>query len=102
MKLIEKLSDMIEEEIDDAEKYAKCALKYKTEYPELADTFIKLSGEEMRHRSMLHDQAERIIEQYREKNGEPPKEMLAVYDYLHKKQIDHSAAVKTYQDMYRE
>lgn len=102
MELIEKLSDMIEDELHDAEKYAMCALKYKTEYPELADTFIGLSGEEMRHKNMLHDQVERIISKYREKNGEPHKEMLAVYDYLHKKQIEHSAEVKTYQDMYRE
>lgn len=102
MELIEKLSDMIEDELHDAEKYAMCALKYKTEYPELADTFIGLSGEEMRHKNMLHDQVVRCIEKYKEKNGEPPKEMLAVYDYLHKKQIEHSAEVKTYQDMYRE
>lgn len=102
MELIEKLSDMIEEEIDDAEKYAKCALKYKTEYPELADTFIGLSGEEMRHKNMLHDQVERIIGKYREKNGEPPKEMKAIYDYLHRKQIEHAKAVKGYQEMYRE
>lgn len=102
MELIEKLSDMIEEEIDDAEKYAKCALKYKTEYPELADTFIGLSGEEMRHKNMLHDQVERIISKYREKNGEPPKEMKAIYDYLHRKQIEHTKDVKALQEMYRE
>ena len=102
MELIEKLSDMIEEEIDDAKKYAKCALKYKTDYPELADTFIGLSGEEMRHKNMLHDQVERIISKYREKNGEPPKEMKAIYDYLHRKQIEHTKDVKALQEMYRE
>lgn len=102
MELIEKLCDMIEDELHDAEKYAMCALKYKTEYPELADTFIGLSGEEMRHKNMLHDQVERIIGKYREKNGEPPEGMKALYEYLHRKQIEHAKAVKGYQEMYRE
>ena len=49
MRIIEKLSDMIDEEISDAMKYAKCANAYKDEDPSLADTFIRLSEEEMKH-----------------------------------------------------
>lgn len=54
MKLIEKLSAMVDEEIEDAMKYAKCALEYKDECPALAKTFYELSGEEMHHMTMLH------------------------------------------------
>lgn len=43
MKLIEKLSAMVDEEIEDAMKYAKCALEYKDECPALAKTFYELS-----------------------------------------------------------
>ena len=49
MKLIKKLSDYIDEEIHDSEKYIKHAIKVKKEYPWLGDVFYNLSNEEMKH-----------------------------------------------------
>ena len=101
MQIIKQLSEMISDEIKDAEHYADCALKHKTDNPALADTFFKLSQEEMQHMAMLHEQVVRIIDNYHKENGEPPKPMMAVYDYLHEKQIEHAAAVKAKQAMYK-
>lgn len=101
MKIIKKLSAMIDEEMDGACEYAKDALMYKDERPELADMFYKMSLVEMEHMSNLHNAVVKIINEYKDKNGEPPVGMMAIYDYLHEKQIDKANEVKRYQEQYK-
>lgn len=101
MKIIEKLSEMIDEEINDAMKYAKCAINYKDENPVMAEMFIRLSEEEMKHMMTLHNQVVNIIEDYRRKNGEPPEAMKMVYDILHRRHIDKAAEAKAAIALYK-
>ena len=102
MKIIQKLSEKISEEIHDAKCYAKMALEYREQYPDLSRTLYEISTEEMGHMAKLHGAVAEIIGKYRETNGEPPASMLAVYDYLHKKQIADAAEVKNLLAMYKE
>ena len=102
MTIIKKLSEMIEDEIDGAEHYAKCALKYREEDPALAKTMYDIATDEMRHVNLLHDEVVRMIEAYKKKSGSPPAAMQAVYDYLHEKQIEEAAEVKMLLSQYRE
>ena len=101
MKIIEKLSDMIEEELNDAEKYARCALREKEERPALAQTFYNLSVDELKHMSILHDEVTRIINEYRAQGEEVPVEMQAIYDYIHRKHIDKATSVKIIMESYK-
>lgn len=101
MKVIKKLEDMIHEELEGAEHYAKCALKYKEEYRDLADTLYDISQQEMKHVSALHEHVVKLIERHKEEHGEPPQDMLAVYNYLHDKEIEQAKEIKMLQQMYR-
>lgn len=94
MKIITKLVDLIDDELNGAKDYIKLARRNKAEYPSLADRFADLASAEMGHVKALHDEAAKIIENYRETTGEPPAEMLAVYNYEHDKQIDRATKIK--------
>ena len=48
----------------------------------------------------LHDMVVDLIEAYRQKTGEPPKEMLTLYDYLHAKHKETATQIKVKQGMY--
>ena len=100
MKIIKVVSEKIEDEINDAREYAEMANEYKESYPDLARVFYNLSMQEMDHMNALHGQVTEIIRRYRETNGEPPSDMLAVYNYLHQQQIDKTLEVKVLQSMY--
>ena len=101
MKVIQMLCERIDEEISDARFYAKKAIKYESEYPELANALHEIAAQEMEHMNLLHKHVVKIIEDYRAKHGNPPANMLAVYDYLHNKSIEKAADVKRIMQMYK-
>jgi len=102
MKIIKCLSEYIDEELHDADKYITKAELVKGEYPEVAALLYQLSLEEMSHMTRLHAEAEKLIASYRKTHGEPPAAMQAIYDYVHEKMIAKAKEVKVAQDIYRE
>ena len=101
MKIIEKISERIEDEICDAKNYAMLALETKDDHPELSRTLYTISLQEMDHMRMLHDALVNVIAEYRRVKGEPPERMMAVYEYLHGKHIEQAAEAKNVQAMYK-
>ena len=101
MKIIKTLSELIEEELEGAENYARLAVEHKEENPSLASTFHEIATQEMHHVNMLHDRVAETIRKHRDQHGEPPAPMMAVYEYLHGKHIDKAAEVRRYLDMYK-
>lgn len=101
MKIIETISNRIEEEIQDGKTYTKLALETREEFPELSRTLFTISGQEMEHMRMLHDAVVGIINRMRNEGQEIPEKMMTIYDYLHKKHIDAAAEVRILQAMYK-
>ena len=102
MKIIEELSDNIDDEMDDAEKYISLACDHKETDKVLADKYYELSLEEMKHMNALHDQVVRVINDYKKNNPEIPVGMQALYDYIHKKHIKRASRIRSMQDSYRQ
>ena len=101
MKIIQKLSDRIEDEIQDAKDYVLLALEVKDEYPELGRILYTISMQEMEHMRMLHEAIANVIQKYRQERGEPPEKMMAVYEYLHGVHIEEAAEARNIQAMYK-
>ena len=101
MEIIKCLSELIDGELSDSEHYIDLSLQYKDEEPDTADLFYDLSIEELGHMGKLHEEVTELIEEYRKENGEPPKEMMVLYDYLHQKHIGHATQIKVKQGMYK-
>ena len=101
MQIIKCLSELIDEELDDAQKYIDLAMKWKSDEPDTADLFSELSAEEMGHVDKLHEEVSELIAEYRKENGEPPKEMTVLYDYLHGKHIGRATEIRIKQGMFK-
>lgn len=102
MKIIKEIVEMIEEELEGAEHYAECALRHKLDHPSLADVFYEISTQEMRHVNMLHEEVTKLIKTHREKHGEAPEAMMAIWDWQHKRHIESAKEIKILQNQYRE
>lgn len=101
MKIIKCLSEKIQDELQDAADYIDLAMKWKQDEPDTADLFYELSVEEMGHMEKLHKEVADLIEDYRNKNGEPPKDMMVLYEYLHEQHIKLATQIRVKQGMYK-
>lgn len=101
MKLIRELEELIEDEIEDIEKYAKMAAELKATHPSLAQVLYTISTQEDTHQAALHTEVVKLIEEHKRTHGAPPAAMQAVYDYLHKRHVEELAEARRYQDVYK-
>ena len=94
MHEIRYFAEGIREELDDAEKYAREAVKH-AEDPEDARTYADLSRQELGHANRLHEMAVRHIEKAKDAGLHPTEAERAVWDWEHERMMDRSAHVKT-------
>lgn len=100
MKIIKCMTENIECILDMAETNIMKAIEYKDEFPIAAKAFYNESIILMDSIKGQHDAVVSIIEGYRKEKGEPPAPMMAIYSYMHEREIRKAAAIKNLQDMY--
>lgn len=101
MKAIMCLTDKIAEELHDADEYIELAMKWKDEDQDVGDLFYELSTEEMGHVDKLHAEVVDQIKVYKEEQGQPPKDMMELYDHIHQKHLEEAMIIKVKQGMYK-
>jgi phage regulator Rha-like protein len=98
---IKRISEQIDEELEDAEKYLKCANKYRESNATLSNMYYSLSVAEMGHVDILHDAVVKIINDYKAQGNEVPESMQALYDYLHERHIKWARKIRQKQEEYK-
>ena len=93
--------EQINEELEDAEKYIKCAMNYKDEHPHLANIYYELSVAEMGHFEKLHSAVSTLINEEKNKGNEPTNEMMIIYNYEHGKYVKEATEIRIMQEMFR-
>lgn len=101
MKIIEKLSNIMEEELEGAEKYINLAYKCKDNDVLLAKMYLDMSADELKHAMLIHENAVRLINEYKNTGENIPPEMQAIYDYLHERHMDKYNAIKMLHATYK-
>lgn len=100
MRIIKCLSEDIEKTLDHAEDCIKQAIMYKDEYPAAARAFYNKSVALMDTIKLSHDAVVALITDYRKEKGEPPAPMMAIYNYMHERHINKTAAIRNLQEMF--
>ena len=77
------------------------AIKYKTEYPQIANMYYEMSLNEMTHIDKLHNAVVTLINDMKMKGIEIDEKMLAIYDYMHEKAIEKVTKIKLMQESYK-
>ena len=95
--LIEKANDTQEE----IEWYAEQAMLLKMDNRPLADTYIKIAEMHITIYGMLHDKMVSLIDEEKRKGTQPPKAMLDVWEFEHKRLIKSMAEAKYIIDEYK-
>ena len=102
MKIIKIISEDIERELDIAEDCARKAVQYKSDFSDVARAYDTLCTTHLNCIKSLHDQVVAIINKYKIEKGEPPAPMMAIYEYLHERQINKTVAVRNLQEIYKQ
>ncbi len=102
MEMLKLFSCFINEELEDIEKYAKQAIKWKDRKSDIAEGFVNLSKQEAAHYQSLHDMVIKLIKYAADAGEGLTNGEMAVYEFLKDTETEKYLKGKEYQEIYRD
>lgn len=102
LEMLKKFSGFIEDELEDIEKYAKQAIKWKDVRSDIAEGFANLSKQEASHYQSIHDMVVKMIKYAADDGTGMTAEEQSIYEFLRDREMDKYSKAKEWQDMYKE
>lgn len=94
------LYEQIDDELDDARDYAKDAMHCREHYPEMAQAYIKLSGDELQHAQILQGVVTQMIAA-RKKEQPIHDDVCRLTDWIKACQLERMHDVKKMHEAYQ-
>lgn len=95
MEKVARLAGMVREEVEDARRYAMCALKAKDADAQGARTFAEIANQELGHADKLHALIVACIDEAKRSGRAAPEGMERVWEYEHGRIIEETASVRS-------
>lgn len=102
MEMLKLFSCFVNEELEDVEKYAKQAIKWKDRKSDIAEGFMNLSKQEATHYQSLHDMVIKLIKYAADAENGLTDDEMAVYEFLKDTETEKYLKGKEYQEIYRD
>lgn len=95
MRSIQKFAHRIQEELEDAQRYAELYVEKKAAgKQQWASKFQKMAEDELQHAAYLHEFAVSEIDQLKAVFKSPPAAMMDAWEAEHKAYVDKAAWIK--------
>ena len=95
MRVIKKIIEHLDNTLDEANEYYTDYVMYKDEYPKVSMTALEMAKVHLDLYSKWHQVIVSLINDYKVTSGEPPKEMMTIWNYEHEKLIEHYEDLKS-------
>jgi DNA polymerase/3'-5' exonuclease PolX len=94
MKILAELIEKAEDTLEEVEFYGRQAQHLKVTDKSVADLYNKLATTHIEIYGNIHREIVNLIEEHKRTGHQPPPEMLAIWNYEHKKLIERFTKAK--------
>ena len=92
----EHMLDQLEDELEGAEEYIKCAVSYKEDMPEFYENYLRMASMELEHANHLHNMIEKLLDRH-----DHHSDLAAVWEWQNERFMRWHNKIRTKMEMAR-